>query len=287
MRRRIRGSQENPAARMAYDMKAPYATTIRHRAGGLALSVCMAAGPVSEGRHRRCADRGLGHRLRAVFGGVGVVSGHGRHHRQGHACPRLDPIRFGAVGVIVIEMGMITPPVERNVLEVKGVVQDVPMETIFRRVLPFPTAMAVTPPLITAFPRSRWSSPAPCSDDGPLRRWSWASPAPALQDRSELTDPARSCRTGRDHRRLRRLPDLPPPPGGGTQRRGRRSARVAGQFPYRICTIWWPRSCGTVNSTRPPASANGSGVPSGTSRTSVTLPVAARSTLVSCSVNKS
>jgi tripartite ATP-independent transporter DctM subunit len=63
-----------------------------------------------------------------------------------------DPIWFGVVAVIVIEMGMITPPVGLNVFVVKGVAQDVPMATVFRGVMPFLLAMIVALLLIIAFP---------------------------------------------------------------------------------------------------------------------------------------
>ena len=53
-----------------------------------------------------------------------------------------DPIWFGVVAVIVIEMGLITPPVGINVFVVKGVAADVPMATIFRGIFPFWIAMA-------------------------------------------------------------------------------------------------------------------------------------------------
>ncbi|TPE50930.1 TRAP transporter large permease subunit, partial [Amaricoccus solimangrovi] len=56
------------------------------------------------------------------------------------------------VAVIVIEMGMITPPVGLNVFVVKGVATDVPMATIFRGVLPFLLAMFIGLLLIIAFP---------------------------------------------------------------------------------------------------------------------------------------
>jgi tripartite ATP-independent transporter DctM subunit len=71
-----------------------------------------------------------------------VIVGHG-----------FDPIWFGVIAVIVIEMGMITPPVGLNVFVVKGVAQDVPMATIFRGVMPFLGAMFVTLLLIVAFPQ--------------------------------------------------------------------------------------------------------------------------------------
>ena len=63
-----------------------------------------------------------------------------------------DPIWFGVILVIVIEMGLITPPVGINVFVVKGVAENVSMGTIFRGVLPFWFAMAVCIGLLIAFP---------------------------------------------------------------------------------------------------------------------------------------
>lgn len=62
-----------------------------------------------------------------------------------------DPIWFGVVAVIVVEMGMITPPVGMNVFVVKGIAPDVPMATIFRGVLPFLLAKFVCLLLIVIF----------------------------------------------------------------------------------------------------------------------------------------
>lgn len=64
-----------------------------------------------------------------------------------------DPIWFGVVCVIVIEMGLITPPVGINVFVVKGVAANVPMGTIFRGVLPFWLAMAACLVLLILFPQ--------------------------------------------------------------------------------------------------------------------------------------
>jgi len=64
-----------------------------------------------------------------------------------------DPIWFGVIAVIVIEMGMITPPVGINVFVVKSVAKDVPMSTIFRGVLPFWFAMAACLLAIVLFPQ--------------------------------------------------------------------------------------------------------------------------------------
>ena len=63
-----------------------------------------------------------------------------------------DPIWFGVICVIVIEMGLITPPVGINVFVVKGVASGVPMATIFRGVLPFWFAMAACLAVMVIFP---------------------------------------------------------------------------------------------------------------------------------------
>jgi len=63
-----------------------------------------------------------------------------------------DPVWFGVVAVIVIEMGMITPPVGLNVFVVRAVAGDVPLTTIFRGVMPFLIAMIIGLLLIIAMP---------------------------------------------------------------------------------------------------------------------------------------
>lgn len=64
-----------------------------------------------------------------------------------------DPIWFGVVVVIVIEMGMITPPVGLNVFVVRGVAGDVSLRTVFQGVIPFLIAMILTLLLIILFPQ--------------------------------------------------------------------------------------------------------------------------------------
>ena len=64
-----------------------------------------------------------------------------------------DPIWFGVVAAIVIEMGMITPPVGLNVFVVRGVAGDVPLTTVFRGVFPFLIAMIVGLILIILIPQ--------------------------------------------------------------------------------------------------------------------------------------
>ena len=64
-----------------------------------------------------------------------------------------DLIWFGVVMVIVLEMGLIDPPVGINVFIVKGLVPDVPMSEIFKGVLPFWFAMMVCIAILIMFPQ--------------------------------------------------------------------------------------------------------------------------------------
>jgi tripartite ATP-independent transporter DctM subunit len=64
-----------------------------------------------------------------------------------------DPIWFGVAVVLVVEMGMISPPVGMTMFVVKGIAPDIPMQTIFKGVLPFVIAVAVMMALLVVFPR--------------------------------------------------------------------------------------------------------------------------------------
>jgi C4-dicarboxylate transporter, DctM subunit len=48
-----------------------------------------------------------------------------------------DPIWFGIIIVMTVELGLIHPPVGMNVFVIKSVIKDVNMSTIFVGVLPF------------------------------------------------------------------------------------------------------------------------------------------------------
>ncbi len=65
---------------------------------------------------------------------------------------QFDPIWFGVIMVIVLEVGLITPPVGLNVFVIKGAAPDVPLTTIFRGIWPFMIAAVVCITFITAFP---------------------------------------------------------------------------------------------------------------------------------------
>jgi len=64
-----------------------------------------------------------------------------------------DLIWFGIIVVIVLEMGMISPPVGINVFIVKSIAPDVPMGQIFRGIWPFWFAMVVMLVLLVFFPK--------------------------------------------------------------------------------------------------------------------------------------
>jgi len=64
-----------------------------------------------------------------------------------------DPIWFGVMIVLVAEMGVVTPPVGINVYVVYGVAQDVPLEVIFRGVMPMVAALVICAVLILLFPQ--------------------------------------------------------------------------------------------------------------------------------------
>jgi C4-dicarboxylate transporter DctM subunit len=63
-----------------------------------------------------------------------------------------DLIWFGVVIVLIGEMGVITPPVGINVYVVHGVARDVPLETIFKGVMPLFVALVICNILLLLFP---------------------------------------------------------------------------------------------------------------------------------------
>ena len=64
-----------------------------------------------------------------------------------------DPIWFGVIIVLVVEMGVITPPVGINVYVVKGIAKGVPLETVFKGVWPFLLAELVMVGILMLFPQ--------------------------------------------------------------------------------------------------------------------------------------
>jgi len=63
-----------------------------------------------------------------------------------------DPIWFGIIIVMVVELGLIHPPVGMNVFVIKSVVKDVSFTTIFKGVLPFVATDLIRLVILIAFP---------------------------------------------------------------------------------------------------------------------------------------
>lgn len=64
-----------------------------------------------------------------------------------------DALWFGVIIVLVTQIGVVTPPVGANVYVVSGVARDVPLEVIFRGVMPFVIALVVGTLLLVPFPQ--------------------------------------------------------------------------------------------------------------------------------------
>ncbi|GAB4511862.1 MAG: TRAP transporter large permease [Roseibium sp.] len=65
----------------------------------------------------------------------------------------IDPIWFGVLTVMTLEMGLISPPVGLNVFIVKSVAPKVQLATIFRGVLPFWLMMVLAVAILIVFPQ--------------------------------------------------------------------------------------------------------------------------------------
>jgi C4-dicarboxylate transporter, DctM subunit len=63
-----------------------------------------------------------------------------------------DPIWFGVIIVMTVELGLIHPPVGMIVFVIKSVVPDVSFSTIFKGVLPFIVTDLVRLVILIAFP---------------------------------------------------------------------------------------------------------------------------------------
>jgi len=63
-----------------------------------------------------------------------------------------DPIWFGIIIVIVVQIGLISPPVGMNIFVVKNLLRHISIATVFRGVTPFTVALVVLLALMVAFP---------------------------------------------------------------------------------------------------------------------------------------
>lgn len=63
-----------------------------------------------------------------------------------------DPIWWGVINVVVMEMGMITPPIGLNVFVMHGMSKDVPLGTVYAGILPFLISDLIRLLILTLFP---------------------------------------------------------------------------------------------------------------------------------------
>jgi len=63
-----------------------------------------------------------------------------------------DPVWWGIINVVVIELGMIIPPIGIIVFVLHGMAPDIPLRTIYRGVLPFIAADLILLALLASFP---------------------------------------------------------------------------------------------------------------------------------------
>lgn len=65
-----------------------------------------------------------------------------------------DVVWFGVIVILVVEMGVITPPVGMNVYVIAGVAKDIPIEVIFRGIFPFLVSVIVCTAILIIFPQT-------------------------------------------------------------------------------------------------------------------------------------
>ena len=78
--------------------------------------------------------------------------------------PEETKLWFGIITLIVVEVGLITPPVGLNVFVINSMARDVPMIETFKGVIPFLASDAVRVVLIVAFPTLTLIMPALLAD---------------------------------------------------------------------------------------------------------------------------
>ena len=64
-----------------------------------------------------------------------------------------DPVWFGIVIVIVVQVGLISPPVGMNIFVVKNLLRNLSIGTVFRGVIPFNVALVVLLAIVVAWPQ--------------------------------------------------------------------------------------------------------------------------------------
>jgi TRAP-type C4-dicarboxylate transport system permease large subunit len=63
-----------------------------------------------------------------------------------------DPVWWGVINVVIIELGMLIPPLGMNVFVVHGIAPSIPLKAIYRGVAPYVLSNLVRLALLLAFP---------------------------------------------------------------------------------------------------------------------------------------
>lgn len=88
-----------------------------------------------------CFLEGIGMVLITVPVFLPVISGYG-----------FDPIWFGVLVAVLVELGLITPPVGMNLFIIRAQVKDLPIQELYRGIIPFLIAPVILVVLMFAFP---------------------------------------------------------------------------------------------------------------------------------------
>lgn len=64
-----------------------------------------------------------------------------------------DTIWFGVIIIVVMQLGLITPPVGSSCYVISGIAKDVPLMTIFKGSLPFCIPLLLTIVILAIFPQ--------------------------------------------------------------------------------------------------------------------------------------
>src|SRR3546814_3378519 len=103
----------------------------------------------SRRRHTRCAlVTGVLTCALPIYGGLYMTA-----EGAGFAMSTEDlKIWFGILSLIVVELGLITPPVGMNVFVISALADDIPMSETFKGVMPFFLAELLRVAVLLAFP---------------------------------------------------------------------------------------------------------------------------------------
>jgi TRAP-type C4-dicarboxylate transport system permease large subunit len=64
-----------------------------------------------------------------------------------------DPVWFGIIVIIVVQIGLISPPIGMNIFVVKSLLRHMTRGTVFRGVTPFSVALVALLAIVVAFPQ--------------------------------------------------------------------------------------------------------------------------------------